>query len=317
MANQTAQTAGAPERAGLGRKLRGPLIGFAVLAGLLAVGCTQGSYPVDIFYEMHYQQSYKVQEPPSLSAPADSVAWFPPPESTAFQTGEHLYAVNCSMCHGATGQGDGPVVETLKAKYEYRPVVDPPIVTDNPVDNIVLILSSENRFFGPNSVMPPFRKLLSDEEILQIAEYIHTIPAPPPPAPPADEPDQPPPDVATDDGPVIGVNRDALEFDTDNIEVAAGDAVVFLFNNSSTLYQHNLVFVQAGQKDAVTERGAQFPDDGWLDPNDPDLIAASGLLDPGQVGEVRFIAPDAGTYQFVCTFPGHNVTMFGDFVVTP
>ena len=125
---------------------------------------------MDIYYEMHYQQSYKVQEPPSLSAPADSVAWFPPPESTAFQTGEHLYVVNCSMCHGATGQGDGPVVETLKAKYEYRPVVDPPIVTDNPVDNIVLILSSDTRFFGPNSVMPPFRKLLSDEEILRIAE---------------------------------------------------------------------------------------------------------------------------------------------------
>ncbi len=156
-------------------KLKGPLTGLAILAGLLAVGCTQGSYPVDIFYEMHYQQSYKAGEPPRLSAPADSVAWFPPPESTAFQSGQHLYAVNCSMCHGAGGQGDGAVVETLKEKYGYKPVVDPPIVTDNPVDNIVLILSSENRFFGPDSVMPPFGKLLSDEEILQIAEYIQTI----------------------------------------------------------------------------------------------------------------------------------------------
>ena len=55
-------------------------------------------------------------------------------------------------------------------------MVDPPIVTDNPVDNIVLIVSSESRFFGPDSVMPPFRKLLSDEEILLIAEYIQTIP---------------------------------------------------------------------------------------------------------------------------------------------
>lgn len=315
MASHPANTTAAPGRAGLVNRLRGPLTGFAILAGLLAIGCTQGSYPVDIYYEMHYQQSYKVQEPPSLSAPADSVAWFPPPESTAFQTGEHLYVVNCSMCHGATGQGDGPVVETLKAKYEYRPVVDPPIVTDNPVDNIVLILSSETRFFGPNSVMPPFRKLLSDEEIQRIAEYIQTIPAPPPPPPP-DEAEQPR-EAVPGDGPVIGVNGDALEFDTDHIEVAGGGEVVFRFDNSSSLYQHNLVFVQAGQKDAVTERGAQFPDDGWLDPNDPDLIAASGLLDPGQVGEVRFAAPAAGTYQFVCTFPGHNVTMFGDFVVTP
>jgi hypothetical protein len=28
-----------------------------------------------------------------------------------------------------------------------------------------------------------------------------------------------------------------------------------------------------------------------------------------------FTAPAAGTYQFVCTFPGHNFTMFGDFIV--
>ena len=30
---------------------------------------------------------------------------------------------------------------------------------------------------------------------------------------------------------------------------------------------------------------------------------------------VKFTAPSAGTYQFVCTFPGHNFTMFGDFTV--
>ena len=178
MASQSAHMRGAPEKAGLVRRLKSPLIILAGLASMLVIGCTQGSYPVDIFYEMHYQQSYKAGEPPRLSAPAESVAWFPPPESTAFQSGEHLYAVNCSMCHGAGGQGDGQVVETLKAKYGYTPVVDPPIVTDNPVDNIVLILSSETRFFGSDSVMPPFGKLLSDEEILLIAKYIEDDLAP-------------------------------------------------------------------------------------------------------------------------------------------
>ena len=55
---------------------------------------------MDIFYEMHYQQTFKSQEPPSLSAPAGSVAWYPPPQSTAFNDGRHLFTVNCSMCHG-------------------------------------------------------------------------------------------------------------------------------------------------------------------------------------------------------------------------
>ena len=35
------------------------------------------------------------------------------------------------------------------------------------------------------------------------------------------------------------------------------------------------------------------------------------------IGGADFIAPPAGPYQFVCTFPGHNFTMFGDFIVTP
>lgn len=160
-----------------GGRLKPYLIGMAILAGLFMGGCTQGAYPVDIFYEMHYQQSYKVQEPPSLSAPAESVSWFPPPQATAFADGGHLYAINCSMCHGSGGQGDGPVVQTLKETYGYQPVINPPIITDNPVDNIVFILASQSRFFGPTSVMPPFGKLLSEEERLAIAQYIHTLPA--------------------------------------------------------------------------------------------------------------------------------------------
>ena len=88
-------------------------------------------------------------------------------------------------------------------------------------------------------------------------KYIQDIPAPPPPPPP-DEPDEPS-SVVPGDGPVIGVNGDALEFDTDRIEAAGGGEVVFVFNNSSSLYQHNLVFVQAGQKDAVTESGGAVP----------------------------------------------------------
>ena len=201
MTSHPATQAGTPDGTGFGRKLKRCFLGLGVLAGLLAIGCTQGSYPVDIFYEMHYQQSYKAQEPPSLSAPADSVSWFPPPQSTSFKSGRHLYTINCSMCHGAGGQGDGPVVQTLKETYGYKPVVDPPIVTDNPIDNILLILGSETLFFGPDSVMPPFGKLLSDEERRTIAEYIDTLPVPRPTATPVAEEPTPapvptqPPDV--------------------------------------------------------------------------------------------------------------------------
>ncbi len=73
--------------------------------GLLLVGCTQGTYPVDIFYEQHYQQSYKSGEPPVLTGVADAVAFYPPTASIVTNTGADLYRVNCQMCHGADSTG--------------------------------------------------------------------------------------------------------------------------------------------------------------------------------------------------------------------
>ena len=56
------------------RGLKGWFFGIATLLGLLVVGCTQGSYPVDIFYEQHYQQSFKSHEPPRLTERLQTIA---------------------------------------------------------------------------------------------------------------------------------------------------------------------------------------------------------------------------------------------------
>ena len=111
---------------------------------------------------------------------------------------------------------------------------------------------------------------------------------------------------------------DALQFDQDRLQVATGTKVALCFNNVSRLNQHNLVLVQDGTKDEVAKRGLEAgPDNDYVQPEDPDVIAHTRLLKPGAEGEARFTALPAGTYQFVCTFPGHNFSMFGDFVVTP
>ena len=47
------------------------------------------------------------------------------------------------------------------------------------------------------------------------------------------------------------------------------------------------------------------------------IIAATKILESGQSETLRIPAiRDAGTYEFVCTFPGHWVTMCGTLVVT-
>ena len=114
----------------------------------------------------------------------------------------------------------------------------------------------------------------------------------------------------------IGVKGDALEFQNDVMFALPGGEITVTFNNSSSVHSHNLVIVQSKTKDAVAADGiAAGPANDWVPPGDNRVIANTRLLGPGETGEVRFMAPKPGQYQFLCTFPGHNSTMFGDFIV--
>lgn len=120
-------------------------------------------------------------------------------------------------------------------------------------------------------------------------------------------------------GPValsVGAEGETLTFDTVSLTAASGSEVTITFNNPSANNSHNLVIVQDGTKDAVAADGtAAGPDNNWVLPGDARVIANTVLLGPGGTGDVTFTAPAPGTYQFVCTFPGHNFTMFGEFIV--
>ena len=114
----------------------------------------------------------------------------------------------------------------------------------------------------------------------------------------------------------IDVSGDALQFSSTSMTAAAGSEVVVTFNNSSSVNSHNWALVEAGTKDAVATDGlAAGQDNHWLPVGDARVFGATTLIGPGESTDAEFTAPDAGNYQFVCTFPGHNFTMFGDFIV--
>ena len=151
------------------------LMAFALIVVLFAVGCGQGTYPLDIFYEMHYQQTFKSHEPPRMAGVegAVPVGWVPAPKSTSFNTGEHLFNVNCSMCHGPGGKGDGPVLRKMMETYNYKPAVDPDLTSAG-----VMGMQEKGMMGFMISgvvVMPSFKKLLTAQEMELIAEYIVTL----------------------------------------------------------------------------------------------------------------------------------------------
>lgn len=168
-----------------GRRWRRPLL-LAVLAllAIAATGCergvwplSQGSYPVDIFYEMHYQPAYKAHEPPRLSPPASAEPWYgaTAPEPTSFAgSGRHIYATNCLMCHGATGQGDGPVLARIIVDYGYR-TTDAALLNPDLTSAAARSLDREGlrgAITGGVNLMPSFAKLLTPEQIELALDYV-------------------------------------------------------------------------------------------------------------------------------------------------
>ena len=114
----------------------------------------------------------------------------------------------------------------------------------------------------------------------------------------------------------IDVNGDALQFSLSDMSATAGTEVMVNFTNSSGVNSHNWALVENGTKDAVAADGTGAgPTNNWLPVDDSRVIGYTVVLSPGQSDTATFTAPAAGTYQFVCTFPGHNFTMFGDFIV--
>ena len=111
-------------------------------------------------------------------------------------------------------------------------------------------------------------------------------------------------------------SSDEFQFTIDSLTATSGEEVTLRFTNNAVTQQHNWVMVQDGTKDEVATAGLVDPVN-WLNSDDPNVVASVRLLNPGESAQVTFTAPAAGAYQFVCTYPGHNATMFGTFEVAP
>ncbi len=106
--------------------------------------------------------------------------------------------------------------------------------------------------------------------------------------------------------PAIGVNGEQLAFDKTSLTVPANQPVTVTFTNGSTGQQHNWVLAKGGddvasQLDAAATASG---DPNYIPQGDANLVAGTNLLAPGANGTAQFTLP-AGTYTYLCTYPGH------------
>lgn len=121
------------------------------------------------------------------------------------------------------------------------------------------------------------------------------------------------PDQTIDIGTIPG-----LKYDIEEIRVKAGSKVKLSFNNNDDML-HNLLIVNPGKADEIgnmaLQLGLQGQEKGYI-PESEDILFHTTLLQPHASDVIYFEVPNKpGTYQYVCTFPGHAQVMRGVLIV--
>ncbi|MGJ3235928.1 plastocyanin/azurin family copper-binding protein [Marivirga sp.] len=115
--------------------------------------------------------------------------------------------------------------------------------------------------------------------------------------------------------------NDQMQFNLDEIKVKAGSTVKLTLKHvgemSVTQMGHNWVLLKQGtdimefgQKAATAKERGYIPES-----EEGKVIVSTSLLGGGEEDTIEFEAPKKGTYDFICSFPGHVALMKGKFIV--
>lgn len=115
--------------------------------------------------------------------------------------------------------------------------------------------------------------------------------------------------------------NDQMQFSTKELKVKAGQKVTLTLHHSGTMAKtamgHNWVLLKQGTDVAsfAEKAVAAGASKDYIPAESTDIIAHTSLVGGGETTTVEFTAPAAGSYEFICSFPGHWSMMRGTLVV--
>jgi azurin len=115
----------------------------------------------------------------------------------------------------------------------------------------------------------------------------------------------------------IGNTMADMAYDTKELKVKSGSKVKINLTNQGTdaAMLHNIVFVKQGAEKEVAMEGINLKDQGYFNSANTNIIAGSAVAGPGLSVTLEFVAPEPGTYTYICTYPGHWMKMQGLLIV--
>ena len=114
---------------------------------------------------------------------------------------------------------------------------------------------------------------------------------------------------------------DTMMYSKNSFEIKSGQKLKLTFKNIGKLPKvamgHNIVILK-NSVDLVKfcSEAVKFPTNEYFPKGrEKDVIGRTKLLGPGEEDTIYFMAPEPGTYEYVCTFPGHFALMKGKMIV--
>ncbi len=106
---------------------------------------------------------------PGAGSPANPVA----ADAASLERGKTLYDLNCAVCHGSQGKGDGTVAEELIRKPS--DLTGDKIKAFSDGDTFLVITDGVNPGVGIKGGMPALRENLSVGERWDVVNYMRTL----------------------------------------------------------------------------------------------------------------------------------------------
>jgi azurin len=116
------------------------------------------------------------------------------------------------------------------------------------------------------------------------------------------------------------ITNDRMKFNLREIKVKAGQKVKLTLTHTGKLNKnimgHNVVFLNKGVKRSTfASKAAASRENDYIPEGTTDVLAYTIMLGGGEKTTIEFTAPEAGVYDYICSFPGHYAMMKGELIV--
>ena len=126
---------------------------------------------------------------------------------------------------------------------------------------------------------------------------------------------------ATAENVLVIEGNDQMQFSTNELKAVAGKPITLTLKHVGKTPKeamgHNLVILQEGTDEAAfATKAMNAKDTDYIPASEKaSIVAHTKLLGGGEQDKIEFTIDKKGTYNFLCTFPGHFAMMKGVLIV--